>query len=1042
MAANPAETSRLRTTRGRALPQPITTKAVEATAPPSLISSSSVNTDTTATDASFHHNRTGTCSVCRRSGIHIVNTTGLLRQHGPRNNRCRGSRSRPFPGSQQAVLSRVDSTSGPSQSTAAVSQTAVHLSGVSASQANSTQVQNDVLVHPARVSILKRIPKGARPAVGFLLQKLIRAVMQHSSSTTNWSKLLGFPSSCLVKPSRGGKSRNLTTAIVKQVRLYELGIVADPPMCTSASRTKPAKPAKTRDETIAAIASAKLEDGDVKGAVRLLCSDDRLAVPDAATFAELCQLHPPAPADRRAVPLTVASPLQVSPAAVIKAIQSFPNGSAAGPDGLRPQHIKDLLIGAADDNPLLVTITDLINMLLEGKTPFPVRAALFGATLLAVAKKQGGIRPIAVGYVWRRLAAKVACGHVKHASASLLAPRQLGFGVSGGAEAAVRAARRFLENMKQGELFVKIDFKNAFNTLRRDAILEAIAKHFPELLSYAASTISTSADLQFGEFVLLSEEGAQQGDPLGPLYFCLVFKELLESLQSELVLGFLDDVAVGDEAETVIRDFILLETTAKNIGLEVKRSKCEVVGHTNETRNMFRAHNITLPETTASTVIFLGAPMSAGQHLDSVLESKRDELRLLTRRLELMPSHDSLFLLRNVLAAPRLMYLLRTSPCTGSPELPLFDIVLRESLATTLNVDLNEERWAQASLPVRWGGLGVRGITLLAPSAYLASAASTMELTSAILPARLRDIEDSGVASAMSAWTMQATSPTAPSIGPPVSTAQRIWDDQCCKIQAEIQLDSAPDHVARARLLAACSPGSGDWLDALPLSAAGLKMDNSTVRIAAGLRLGAPIVRPHQCICGKNVTVDGHHGLSCRNGSGRHARHNQINDLLCRAFISSGTLATREPHSLCTRGGKRPDGVTQVPWKRGRCLAWDATCPDTYTQSHIQASSEQAGSAASVAETNKTIKYSDIIAGVDFVPFAIETSGVWGEKAMDLVRDIGRRIAAVTHESRSTTFLRQRLSVAVQRGNAFCVLGTFRAVDYNESRRGEEEQLG
>jgi len=92
-----------------------------------------------------------------------------------------------------------------------------------------------------------------------------------------------------------------------------------------------------------------------------------------------------------------------------------------------------------------------------------------------------------------------------------------------------------------------------------------------------------------------------------------------------------------------------------------------------------------------------------------------------------MPSHDSLFLLRNVMAAPRLMYLLRTAPCTDSPELPLFDIVIRDSLSTTLNVDLDDQRWAQASLPVRWGGLGVRSIVLLAPSAYLASAASTME---------------------------------------------------------------------------------------------------------------------------------------------------------------------------------------------------------------------------------------------------------------------------------------------------------------------------
>ena len=116
-----------------------------------------------------------------------------------------------------------------------------------------------------------------------------------------------------------------------------------------------------------------------------------------------------------------------------------------------------------------------------------------------------------------------------------------------------------------------------------------------------------------------------------------------------------------------------------------------------------------------------------------------------------MEAHDSLFLLRNVLAAPRLMYLLRTAPCTDSPVLPQYDAVLRDSLSVVINVDLDGDRWRQASLPVRWGGLGVRGVVLLAPSAYLASAASTAELTSTLLPARLRDVNDSGIAIATSA---------------------------------------------------------------------------------------------------------------------------------------------------------------------------------------------------------------------------------------------------------------------------------------------------
>jgi hypothetical protein len=65
--------------------------------------------------------------------------------------------------------------------------------------------------------------------------------------------------------------------------------------------------------------------------------------------------------------------------------------------------------------------------------------------------------------------------YIKVASAALLAPRKLGFGVTRGVETAVRAARCYVDNIQQSQLFLKIDSKNAFNMLRRDSILEAVA---------------------------------------------------------------------------------------------------------------------------------------------------------------------------------------------------------------------------------------------------------------------------------------------------------------------------------------------------------------------------------------------------------------------------------------------------------------------------------------------------------------------------------------------------------------------------------------
>ena len=70
--------------------------------------------------------------------------------------------------------------------------------------------------------------------------------------------------------------------------------------------------------------------------------------------------------------------------------------------------------------------------------------------------------------------AKVAAQLVRDEMTDLLAPRQLGFGVKGGAEAAVHAARVYLRNLQPSSAMVKLDFCNAFNTIRRDKTVQLI----------------------------------------------------------------------------------------------------------------------------------------------------------------------------------------------------------------------------------------------------------------------------------------------------------------------------------------------------------------------------------------------------------------------------------------------------------------------------------------------------------------------------------------------------------------------------------------
>ena len=157
--------------------------------------------------------------------------------------------------------------------------------------------------------------------------------------------------------------------------------------------------------------------------------------------------------------------------------------------------------------------------------------------------------------------------------------------------------------------------------------------------------------------------------------------------------------------------------------------------------------------------------------------------------------------------------------------------------------------------------------------------------------------------------------------------------------------------------------------------------------------------------------------------AGRQSRHASVNDIIQRALHSAGVASIREPTGLC-QDDKRPDGITLIPWAKGRCVVWDFTCPDTLAPSHVNTTSRIAGSAADAAEANKLVKYSDMQNCYDVTPVAIETLGSWGQRGMQFINEIGRKIAEATDEPRSTIFLRQRIMIAIQRGNASAVLGT------------------
>ena len=241
--------------------------------------------------------------------------------------------------------------------------------------------------------------------------------------------------------------------------------------------------------------------------------------------------------------------------------------------------------------------------------------------------------------------------------------------------------------------------------------------------------------------------------------------------------------------------------------------------------------------------------------------------------------------------------------------------------------------------------------------------------------------------------------------------------------KAESILEKA-DVISQSRLLAASSTESAAWLSALPVATIGNLLDDSSLRISVGLRLGAVICTEHVCVCGQKVDKYGHHGLSCKKSRGRFARHSALNEAIQRSLGSAHITSVLEPVGLDRGDGKRPDGLTIFPWRYGKALVWDVTVVDTLAQSYVAATSQLAGSAADAAESRKQRKYAALEHQFIVQPVGFETMGSWGAGAKAFLTDVGNRVKQATGNLRALEFLRQRVSIEIQRGNAASVMGT------------------
>ena len=246
----------------------------------------------------------------------------------------------------------------------------------------------------------------------------------------------------------------------------------------------------------------------------------------------------------------------------------------------------------------------------RGSVPVAWRGTLAGAQLFGLGKpgdvpdgtaEERKLRPICSGAILRRIVSRAVCaseqaafgGHFFPTSDALLQARAAGsplpiqtaVGVSGGMEVLTHLVQAHLD-VHSDHVDVKVDAKNAFNAIHRRAILTGVDEHFPRLSPYTRAMYDPDYPgslwhrLDSGVWMeLRSEEGTQQGDPLGPFYFCLGIHPLLERVAAAhpdcIVIAYMDDVHILGPPGSACAAFDLISQELGTVGLVVTPGKCQ-----------------------------------------------------------------------------------------------------------------------------------------------------------------------------------------------------------------------------------------------------------------------------------------------------------------------------------------------------------------------------------------------------------------------------------------------------------------------------------
>ncbi|CAE8636187.1 unnamed protein product [Polarella glacialis] len=695
----------------------------------------------------------------------------------------------------------------------------------------------------------------------------------------------------------------------------------------------------------------------------------------AATARLLRPLHPLSP-------VPTCPPLDSLPLAAVigqevvsKVLHSFPQESAPGPSSLRVQHLLEGLT-PAHRAAVLEQLTAVVQLLVRGEAPEAVAPTLAGAGLFAMPKATGGVRPIAIGEVLRRIVGKCLCASVKEEAKRFFHPSQVGVACPTGIDAAVRSARAWKNRSATdtSKALLKLDFANAFHCVSRSQVLEQTRRHFPSLARWSQWCYSRPSKLVFGSYTISSETGVQQGDPLGPLLFSAAIQPIVEQLRRlevngkklDLATFYLDDGFLAGDIEVVAAALRLVQSEGAGIGLQLQLGKCQLL------ETLFPTDLLTNPVTSESRVVVggfevLGVAVGDKEFCELYARGKAAEGKKLLEQLpRLEDPQVALRSLRLCGGHCKLVHSMRmTPPHLQMEALQAFDQEVRASFC---------------------GITGLAG----APGAYVASVAASRELCHSHDTGYLLRAEDASSDWSLAFGALNARLPDGKRVmpGEAAKNKQKQFSFLIDEKEHEACLAAART-VDRATLNSESEPGARAFWEAVPASGLGLAVDPAefTCEVRARLRM-LECSEDRWCpLCDAVADTQGHHARMCSAGGDRVLRHNALRNFIFRFAAAAGLHPELEKPGLLVpaRPGdvdsslRRPADVYLPSWTNGSPVALDFAATAPQRQETIAEAARCPLAAANAYSDHKRAflgtEAACLAAGVGFQPMVVESTG-------------------------------------------------------------------